>query len=138
MRAATDALRVEDDDAPAWIALARAQEQHGALVQSLQTLQRLDRAEPGERFFLAADEARLEFRLHSRNPAHLAAAIDRLAAAKKIDPFEAALFFLTIGRNGRAAAILRAASPSRVELALERYDPRFNAIASGLQIDALI
>lgn len=138
MRAATDALRVERDDAPAWIAFARAQEQRGALAQSLQTLRRLARAEPEERFFLTPDEARLEVRLHARNPAQLASAIDRLAAAKQIDPFETALFFLTLGRGNRAAEILRAASPSRVELALERNDPRFHAVGSGPQIESLI
>ncbi|HEY3675555.1 MAG TPA: winged helix-turn-helix domain-containing protein [Candidatus Tumulicola sp.] len=121
---AQQTLHIEEDDAPALLAIAAAQEERGDLQQALDTLLALQRSNPSETPYVAPDAARLEVRLHLRERVELARRIDRLAIAGQVDPFEAALFYLTIGRKERAAAMLRIAHRSFYANEIHRYDPR--------------
>lgn len=122
---ARETLRIEPDDAPAILTIAAAQEQRGDLRSALDTLRVLVREDPYERPFVIPDEARLDLRLGKVEPA-LVARVGVLATSGRADPFEAALFYLTIGRKGDAMRMLRLASPSA--LAIQRHDPRLLAL----------
>jgi DNA-binding winged helix-turn-helix (wHTH) protein/Tfp pilus assembly protein PilF len=126
--AAQQTLHIELDDAPASLAIAGAQEQRGDLRQALDTLLALNRRDPSETPYVVPDAARLEAKLHSARRPDLARRIDQLVAAGKVDPFEAALFYLTVGRKNRAMSMLRIVHRSLYAAALQHYDPRLLAL----------
>ena len=77
---------------------------------------------------MVPDIARLQVRMGSADGRDLARRIDLLAEAGKVDPFEAALFYLTIGRKDRAAVMLRAEDRSVFLADVQRNDPRLLAL----------
>jgi DNA-binding winged helix-turn-helix (wHTH) protein/Tfp pilus assembly protein PilF len=123
---AHEALALEPDDAPAMLVIAGAQEQRGELRSALRTLQTLLREDPYERPFVVPDQARLELRLGRANMAYRARQITKLAASGRIDPFETALLYLTLGKKSSAMDMLRLAN--RSSFAIQRYDPRLLAV----------
>ncbi|HXM07099.1 MAG TPA: hypothetical protein VN936_06535, partial [Candidatus Acidoferrum sp.] len=125
---AQETLHIEVDDAPASLAIAGAQEQRGDLQQALRTLLALQHRDPSETPYVVPDAARLEAILHIRKRPQLARQIDRLAAAGRVDPFEAALFYLTIGRKQHASSMLRMVHRSMYAYELQRYDPRLSKL----------
>lgn len=125
---ARQTLRIAPADAPASLAIAAAQEQLGELGQALQTLLALQRLVPSETPYVAPDAARLEVKLHRANRENLIRRVDRLAVTGRIDPFEAALFYLTVGRKDRAATLLRIADRSNFAAGIQHNDPRLLAL----------
>jgi tetratricopeptide (TPR) repeat protein len=125
---AQQTLHIELDDAPASLAIAGAEEQRGDLKQALHTLLALQRRDPSETPYVVPDAARLEAKLHSASRPELARHIDQLAAAGTVDPFETALFYLTIGRKNHAMSMLRIVHRSLYAAELQRYDPRLLAL----------
>jgi DNA-binding winged helix-turn-helix (wHTH) protein/Flp pilus assembly protein TadD len=125
---AQQTLRIEPDDAPAWLTIAGAQELRGDLEHAVQTLLALQRRDPSERPYVIPDVARLEARLRVANRVALIRHIDELAAGGRLDPFEAALFYLTVGRKNQAMNMLRIESRSVVAAEIQRNDPRLSAL----------
>jgi DNA-binding winged helix-turn-helix (wHTH) protein len=125
---ATQSLRIERDDAPAWLAIACAQEQRGDLREALQTLKTLGNVAPYELPYVIPDEARLEVRLEPERQRSLSSIVDRLTAAGRADPFETALYYLTVGRRARALDLLRTSKRSPIIASIEGYDPRFRSL----------
>ncbi|HET9391916.1 MAG TPA: winged helix-turn-helix domain-containing protein [Candidatus Rubrimentiphilum sp.] len=130
---AIEALRLQPNDASAWLVLACAQEQRGKLRDAIQTLKTLAARLPSERPYALADRSRLEFLIEGR--AHRTEAIagmDRLVALNRADPFEAALFYLTAGERKSAKKMLAQLKPFRWLAELDRYDPRFRSLGNEL------
>jgi DNA-binding winged helix-turn-helix (wHTH) protein/Tfp pilus assembly protein PilF len=125
---AQQTLRIEPGDAPASLAIAGAQEQRGDLERALQTLLALQRDDPSETPYVVPDAARLEAKLHGTPRPDLARRIDQLAATGRVDPFETALFYLTIGRKSRAMTLLRIVHRSPYAAELQGHDPRLSAL----------
>lgn len=121
---ALQTIRLNRDDAPAWLAIAAAQEQRGELQEAMRTLHQLGRLIPYEQRYALPDEARLKALLDRKQRPAIAERVDKLVAVDQADPFEAALFYRTIGRTADARKILRAARSNRFETAIEKYDPR--------------
>jgi DNA-binding winged helix-turn-helix (wHTH) protein len=121
---AQQTLNIEVDDAPASLAIAGAQEQRGDLEAALHTLLALQRHNPSETPYVVPDAARLEAMLHVHKRPELARHIDRLAATGQVDPFETALFYLTIGRKQHASSMLRIAQRSLYAAEIHHNDPR--------------
>jgi DNA-binding winged helix-turn-helix (wHTH) protein/Tfp pilus assembly protein PilF len=119
---AQETLQIEPDDAPAMLTIAQAQEQRGNLESALNTLRTLVREDPYERPFVIPDAARLELRLGKADPSFILRRMDALAASGRVDPFETALLYLTIGRKAAAMRMLRLTS--RWTLTIQRHDPR--------------
>ncbi len=111
----SQALRIVPEDAAANLILASAEESRGHFNSALRVMQFLGANEPYERPYVIPDEARVRRILHERSS---------LPRKNGLDPFETAVFYVSIGEQQRAAAILRATHPSRIERALERFDPR--------------
>jgi DNA-binding winged helix-turn-helix (wHTH) protein len=139
IRALSDTIKIEPADAPAWLSLATAQEQRGNLHAALQSLETVRRTMPYENAFVIPDEARLRLLLHHgvADP-RAVTQIDRLTAARRVDPVESALFYVALGARDRAIAELQTSRPqSPVAATLEKFDPRFEAIRSDPRFQAL-
>lgn len=126
----SEALRIEPRDEASLLVRACAQEERGDLRGALHTLQWVAR-DPWEVQFVAPDEARILARLDRRRARTLTARIDRDVARRTVDPFEASLFYLTVGLHDRANALLRGTNPSLIMAGLEKNDPRYKALHRG-------
>ena len=125
---AQQTLHIEEGDAPASLAIAGAQEQRGDLEAALRTLLALQRREPSEAPFVSPDAARLEATLQVAERPELTRRVDRLVADGQADPFEAALFYLTIGRKRQAASMFRIEQRSTYATDIQRHDPRLSTL----------
>ena len=127
LRMATEALRIEPEDEAAMLVRACALEERGDLRGALQTLQTIGR-DPWEVQFVAPDEARIQALLNPMRRRALVAHVDAAVAHRTVDPFETALFYLTVGLNGRANTMLHAIHPSLVTTGIDENDPRFKLL----------
>lgn len=127
--AAHEALRIVPDDAEANLALASAEEMRGRFGDALQVMRSLAARDPYEAPYLIPSEARIRHLMHE------SAAV---SSGKRLDPFETALFYVSIGQQHRAAALLRAAKRSELERALEAYDPRLQRFALDGELRQLL
>jgi DNA-binding winged helix-turn-helix (wHTH) protein/Tfp pilus assembly protein PilF len=125
---AQQTLHIEEGDAPASLAIAGAQEQRGDLEAAMRTLLALQRRDPSEAPFVVPDAARLEAVMHVRQRIELTRRIDRFVAAGQADPFEAALFYLTVGHKRHAWSMLRVARRSQYAIDIQRNDPRLSTL----------
>jgi len=129
IRLALEALRIEPGDVSATMVLACAQEQRGNLAKALRTLRALAVRDPDERFYVVADEARLAALLHRKAlPSYTIGEIDRLADRHQVDPFEATLYYLTVGLDERAAKMFRENAQLHMAAGLQKYDPRLESL----------
>jgi DNA-binding winged helix-turn-helix (wHTH) protein/Tfp pilus assembly protein PilF len=124
----TDAIRIEPGDEAALLVRACAQEERGDLQGALRTLHAVGARDPWELRFVVPDEARIEARLHRERQGALIARIDGQLARHDADPYEAALFYLTIGRKERGNTLLKIADSTLVTAGLQRNDPRYKAL----------
>lgn len=113
--AANDALRIAPYDAAANFVLASAEEQRGRLREALHVMKSLGARDSYEQPYLIPSEARIRRLMHERA---------RIDSRDRLDPFETALFYVSIGEQRRAFDVLRAVRRTRIERALEAYDPR--------------
>ena len=125
----TQALQIEPSDNGSLIVRAMAQEQRGDLRGALQTLRRLARV-PSEMPIVEPDTARIEVLLHRIQARKLTARVDSAVAHGRADPFEAVLFYFTVGLPDKANALLRAMHPPLVTAGLNAIDPRYVALRS--------
>ena len=139
IRALSDTIKIEPEDAPAWLSLATAQEKRGNLRAALQSLETVRRRMPYENAVVIPDEARVRLLLrHGVADPRSVAQIDRLTAMRRADPVESALFYVALGARDRAIAELRTARPqSAVAASMEKFDPRFEAIRSDPRFQKL-
>jgi DNA-binding winged helix-turn-helix (wHTH) protein/predicted Zn-dependent protease len=123
-----EVLRIEPDNGIGELIRATAQEQLGDLRGALQTLHDLAERDPWERQFTQPDEARIEARLGTFKRATLVRHVEEALARGTADPFEASLFFYTVGLRDRADAVIRTIKPSYITAAIDRDDPRYKRL----------
>ncbi|HET9393623.1 MAG TPA: winged helix-turn-helix domain-containing protein [Candidatus Rubrimentiphilum sp.] len=139
IRVLREALEIESADVPARLALATAQAQEGDLKGASSALRALRRAIPGLRDYVYADEALvLALMKHGHVEHWQRQRVERLLALRRIEPAEAAAFYLSIGQRNAAMHALEIARPDTpLAAALERFDPRLATLGSDHRFQQL-
>jgi tetratricopeptide (TPR) repeat protein len=124
-------LALQPNDGEAWLRLASVQEERGRYGDALRSLERVRRAIPHKGAYVAVLEARVKaVSRHGVADPGTVAFVERLAAAKRVSSEEEAAFFAALGSRDKALALLSHAAHSRLDLEMEKYDPRFSALRS--------
>ena len=88
----------------------------------------MGRLDPNEQPYLIPDDARPEARLQPNLQRSLTAKIERMAATGHLDPFETALFHLTVAKRASALRILHDTKRSPFRVSIDANDPRLSSL----------
>jgi DNA-binding winged helix-turn-helix (wHTH) protein/Flp pilus assembly protein TadD len=140
IRVLYEAIGVQPADHEAWIELASAFGARGDTQRALVTLEHVRGIVPQHKLsYLELQEAlvRVTSRHGVADPL-TARTIDRIAAQKRLDPWELAEFYAATGNNNRAIALLKRALPSTpTDLAMVHYDPYFDHLRSDRRFEQI-
>ena len=136
----SEAVGIQPADHEAWIQLASALGARGDTQRALVVLQHVRNIVPHHKLsYLRLEEALVRVESHHgiADPA-TTNTIDRLAAQKRLDPWEAAEFYAATGNNNRAITLLRRKLPvTLLDLSMVRYDPHFDRLRSDPRFEQI-